>query len=430
MRTKKPSRQYNLKRLVGKPCAALSIRLIITIDGRRYPYYTGQMATTQDWDNKKQRVKNNGSVFNATVINKKLDALGTAFDKAIYHLQTTEQPVTRDTVVGLLDEYTGKKDPKTGEFWAFIERYIKDSENRINPATGLKISPDTIRKYNGCCKVFREFEVFDNRRMRFDNINVVWFERFNHWATIEKKYSVNTIDKVIGCLHVWMNEATRQGETKNEDYKQIRTKAQPTTAIYLTDEDIEKIYNVELTGKYDNARDLFLLGCYTGFRYGDTSRIQAEHINKKTKEITMYQAKTGDSVTIPIMHPNLLSILEKRNWSPPRSISNQKLNKHIKEVCRMAKINDKVEVQTTKAGVRSRKIVSKWKLVSSHTARRSFASNLYKEGVQPQSIMKLTGHKSQKCFMTYIRLSDAEHIAIVQKHIEQKYKSKSSPDTQ
>jgi len=105
------------------------------------------------------------------------------------------------------------------------------------------------------------------------------------------------------------------------------------------------------------------------------------------------------------------------------NIMNTKLNEYIKEICEKAKINDNIEVQTITAGTRQRKIVPKWKLVSTHTARRSFASNLYKSGLQPQTIMKLTGHRTLKAFMTYIRLDDTEHFTLAQKHMEEIQKS-------
>ncbi len=51
----------------------------------------------------------------------------------------------------------------------------------------------------------------------------------------------------------------------------------------------------------------------------------------------------------------------------------------------------------------------KWKLVTSHTARRSFATNAYKAGVPMPSIVKITGHKKTTTFLNYIKLDEREH---------------------
>lgn len=54
------------------------------------------------------------------------------------------------------------------------------------------------------------------------------------------------------------------------------------------------------------------------------------------------------------------------------------------------------------------KKIPKWAMVSSHTARRSFATNTYKEGTSEILIMGITGHKSQATFLKYIKLSKSE----------------------
>ena len=412
MKTKKIPRTFNLKGAKKDANTPQSIRMILSIGGVKYVYYTGFSIEPKFWNQKTRRAKTNVAYMGAIAINKGLNKLEEELDKAFDHLLITEQSVTRDAITDWLDQYTGKKERKMGDFWSFVECFIEGSKERINPETGLKISPETIRKYKDCKRVFKEFEMADNRKMRFDNLNLEWFDRFNRWC-IEKDYSVNSIDKFAECLRTWLNKAVKDGETKNLDYKQIKTRPQDSTAIYLTEDEIKKIHKAKVIGKYHNARDLFLLGCFTGLRYSDTSTIKKEHIDKKKEKISIHQAKTGDLVTIP-MHPILKDILEKRNWQPPYSISNQKLNEYIKIVCEKAKIKDNIEVQITKSGERKKKFVPKWKLVSTHTARRSFASNLYKAGIPPQTIMKLTGHKTLTAFLAYIRLSDTEHFEMIE----------------
>ena len=117
--------------------------------------------------------------------------------------------------------------------------------------------------------------------------------------------------------------------------------------------------------------------------------------------------KTGAEVTIPA-HPKLVEILNRYDGSSPR-INHITFNKRIKEICRLAKIDDLVKRSVTKGGVRQTTQYEKWELVSSHTARRSGATNMYLSGIPAQSIMMITGHTTEKMLMKYICITDEEN---------------------
>ena len=79
----------------------------------------------------------------------------------------------------------------------------------------------------------------------------------------------------------------------------------------------------------------------------------------------------------------------------------------------MPALQTKIMVGGTKAGVRREVARAKWQMVTTHTARRSFASNLYRGGVPARTIMAVTGHTTEQVFMRYIRLSNDEHMDII-----------------
>ena len=56
----------------------------------------------------------------------------------------------------------------------------------------------------------------------------------------------------------------------------------------------------------------------------------------------------------------------------------------------------------------------KWQLLETHTARRSFATNMYKMGVPSITIMNITAHKTESAFLTYIKVTPNEHAKILQ----------------
>ena len=164
---------------------------------------------------------------------------------------------------------------------------------------------------------------------------------------------------------------------------------------------------------------MFLIGCYTGQRYSDYSIISSENIKKieGVEYIVRVSQKTDTKTIIPI-HPVVRKILIKYSGNIPKSISNQKTNENIKEICKIAGFYDKITLTEYKGGRKNRTDteVEKWKLASTHTARRSFATNMYLAGDTPiRSIMAITGHKSEKSFMQYIVLNNQEHTNIVSK---------------
>jgi integrase len=130
--------------------------------------------------------------------------------------------------------------------------------------------------------------------------------------------------------------------------------------------------------------------------------------------ITIRQQKTDNPVQIPI-HPVFREIWE-RYGGLPLVISNQKFNDHIKDVCKAARINETVLKSITKGGKRITTSYKKWQLVSSHTARRSFATNLYRQGFPSIGIMSITGHKTETAFLKYIKVGKEEHAEMLMKH--------------
>ena len=161
----------------------------------------------------------------------------------------------------------------------------------------------------------------------------------------------------------------------------------------------------------ERARGLFLIGCYTGLRVSDFSRLRDAHIGTF---ITIKTHKTGTSVVIPI-HPVVREIIDS-GFDLSDTITDQKLNGHIKELCRMAGITKDVLINRNVGGRNVEVVMPKYKLVSSHTARRSFATNAYKSGVPTIAIMKITGHTKESTFLKYIKVSAQENADMLSRH--------------
>ncbi len=126
------------------------------------------------------------------------------------------------------------------------------------------------------------------------------------------------------------------------------------------------------------------------------------------------QQKTGNHVVIPIQ-PELQAILDKYENRLPKAYE-QKVNKFIKEVAREAGITEKIEVSYVENGEKKTHLVDKCDLVKTHTARRSGATNMYLAGIPTIAIMKIKGHKTEKEFMKYIKITEEQTTMELMNH--------------
>lgn len=183
--------------------------------------------------------------------------------------------------------------------------------------------------------------------------------------------------------------------------------------VYLSVNELRKIQALKLSRVSSEIRDMFLMGCYTGLRYSDYSRLT--DYNFASDEIIIRTQKTGEKVVIP-MHPVVQEIAERYHYCPPALRSKQSFNYSIKRICKKAGINAAI-VQEYVAGTELIKNkLEKWQVISSHTARRSFATNAYLAGIPVFRIMLITGHRTEEAFFRYIRIGKAENARELSQH--------------
>ncbi|WP_142685943.1 site-specific integrase [Chitinophaga polysaccharea] len=403
---------FNLRKQDSK--SPQVIYLVLRWHGEYYRYTTRFSIAPKNWDIEKQRVRNVITELHKDTINKYLNDLENAA-KGIYANAIAKQiPVTKEYLKSVLDRYTGRVVDEKKTFWSFLDKFIADAPTRTNPQTGQIISTRTIQKYNTTKDVLVEFEKTMPRKLDFEFLDLDTLNDFRDYLTQVKRHGANTVAKHIETLKGFLNEAAAVGIPVNSSYKSkhFKAKREDSAAIYLSETELQLIADLDLStnARLDRVRDLFLIAAFTGLRYSDFTELKEHHIKKDT--IELFQIKTGDPVIIPL-HPKVRELLKKYDGKPAPTISNQKFNEYLKEVCEAAKLTEMVEIQKTKAGKRVKEVFEKWKLVSSHTARRSLASNLYKRGVPMQTIMIITGHKTEKAFRQYIRLGKTEHAEIV-----------------
>jgi integrase len=302
-------------------------------------------------------------------------------------------------------------------FWGYYNQFLTLMKNgtRVHFTKGTPMAQKTIFQFDNLKRHLENYQKAKKTKIDFDKIDLTFYNDFVEYLITKLKLAPNTIGKLITNLKVFMREAFDEGVTTNNifTHRKFRSISSVADTIYLTPTEIKEIANLDLKTnlKLDRVRDMFIIGCYTGLRFSDIVNIKPEHINDGMIEIT--QVKTKEKVTIPI-RPEVERLLSKYNNSLHK-ISNQKFNDYLYEVVKKCKC---LEIEVNKNTIQgSKKIVikkSKYEFISSHTARRSFATNEYMEKwLSVRDIMSITGHKTEKSFYKYIRQTPKENAEIV-----------------
>lgn len=237
---------------------------------------------------------------------------------------------------------------------------------------------------------------------------------YNNFKTFlfEQGLRINTVGIYAGQLKLLMREARRRKLHTSIDFEDFEIKRVETTQIALTEEEIKTLYNFDFsnTPHIEEAVNIFLVGCYSGLRYSDISKLTYSHIHTLgdgTRAIKIEATqKTKTPVIIPI-RPELERLLTKL----PFTLSNERLIDYLQIGAQMigGTFMEEIPVRDTKGGKISTVLKPKYKLLGSHVGRRSFATNLYRRGIPAIQIMMMTGHKTEKEFMKYIRVTQEDN---------------------
>lgn len=397
------------------------LHLICRWDGLKLVYPTRHNVLPKYWSNKAQSIRNTIEEPNRDKINKHINEIQIEAKRIFDSKNDINKNLSKSYLKQQLDIWNGYENKEILTFSAWLQKYIDDSPERLNPRTGRKISFRTIQEYKTTQTYLKEFEKANNETLDFDNITVSTLQGFNYFLTTVKGFALNNIAKHIDNLRQFLRAAQDdkiQIDIDTLNTKKFKVARENAQNVYLNNEEINALFKLDLSenATFDRVRDLFLIGCLTGLRISDYNNLKPHHIKGDLLHITT--EKTKQQVVIPITD-KLRIILSKYNGSAPPKISDQKLNKYIKEICSMAEINEETEKQQTKNGKIETTIQKKWELITSHTARRSFATNGVKQNIPINLLMAITGHTSEKMFWKYVKLSPLEKGLELQKYTNQ-----------
>lgn len=308
--------------------------------------------------------------------------------------------------------------------FTFIEKFIEQSKTRVNEKSGKLLAKGTIFSSYQCLENLKEFSSTLKKPLDFDSIDLDFYYDFKAFLT-KKGYKINTIGGKIKKLKWFLNAATEEGVNTKLSYRSKKFIASQvlTDTIYLNEKELSDLHKLDLTNnkRLERVRDLFLIGAWTGLRFSDFTTLSKAKFNDDYIEIITQ--KTHEPVVIPL-HDVVKDIMSRYKESPyslPRSLSNVKMNDYLKELGQMIdSLHETITLRTQLKGMEVIKDYHKFELLTTHTARRSFATNLYKDDFKVQAIMKITGHRTEAAFMRYIRVTPNENAKSLLMHWRKK----------
>lgn len=415
--------------IVNKHRPKATVVMLMSIFGKQYRKSIGVGLPPKYWNAAKQQAKVTAD-FDGNIVNAAIDRWEEIGRRAYRYFMDRRRVPTSEEFSAKIAELSASGREETTEGPQYLAEYLA---NVYIPRYQNVRGTDTVKIYRVVLNKLREFETFARYRVKFDHVNIDFYNRFKRWFFAQgfsRNYFGN-IMKVIKQVYKEARDVDHLHDGTGTVHRDFTCPNDTADSVYLSPEELDLIRSLKIdestvqdpkhpiSGDWltkrisalNRARNLFLIGCYTGLRVSDFSRLRDAHIGKF---ITIKTQKTGTPVVIPI-HPVVREIIDS-GFDLSDTVSDQKLNAHIKDLCRMAGIDEEVLVNKNVGGHNTEVVLPKYQLVSSHTARRSFATNAYKAGVPTIAIMKITGHRLESTFLKYIRVSAEENAEILSNH--------------
>lgn len=387
------------------------IRLHINYNSKGIKIYFGEKIHPSAWDKKKQKATSKKTGY--ADLNVKLQNTKTIAENVFrsYQNENNQEYPAPARLKVLIETKLNRPNalPEKMDLFTFFDNYIELEKIRCENE-GRRERDSVVKGYERSRDLLKEFA--KTNRVDFDVMGREFYTKYLNFLLFKKigdkktkpgefskePFKINTAGRHIKVLKTILNAAVEEGvcdnlKFRNSYFQVIREDA---VTIYLDEQELELMANLKLSLTLERIRDSFLIGAWTGLRYSDFSRLSIDSVDFENEKIRIKTKKTGAPVVIPFL-PWLKNIMIKYNDGVFPSYANQVMNRGLKEI---GKALDK---KISEEGYMIRQ--KDYSRITTHTARRSFCSNMYRRGIPTESIMSISGHKSEALFRKYIKIS-------------------------
>jgi len=366
---------------------SVSICLVAMRGGTQVKISTPVRARPSDWARKQQRVRS--SVPGAAEVNGALARLKADAERMLLDCRTEAE------LRQALRERLGKGEAnQESDILELFDRFIEHKRTRC--------SVSTINGYRAARGHLAAF--LDDRTITPSAIGPSWLDDL---ATFLAGTGVqnSTVNKILTRTKSFLRWLVRREMLAKVPVSEPLPTAQNFT-VYLSLDELAILAGLDLSEyreSYEATRDSFILGAVTGQRFSDVQALRWEDLVPPSEPHIwrLSVKKTGDTITVPLTAP-ARSILERRRGEPrplPR-LTNQKANIIIKELCKLAGIDEPVTTHRVKGSGRSSETRPKHEVISMHAAKRSFVTVTLQSGLAPHELLGFT-HRDLKTLELY-----------------------------
>jgi integrase len=410
-----------IKFLLQSTATPANIYIRLSVDRKTvYKRKTGYTINPAEWSDETNLPKQT-SIENKN-LRSTLKTLSTEIETRLNNATSTGEEITGEWLQDQIDSIQGKRKPNDEDrLTNYIKQYIDNLplKERKNGKQG--VSKGTGQKYTTLLHKIEDFEKFKKKHYYIKDINLKFRNDFVKYLRDVDRLSNNATGRYIKFLKTVCIDAQNNGIATHLQLKQIKGFTEDAAKVFLSVDELERIDNtIFLRPALENAKNWLIIGCYTGQRVSDLLTLTKDNIVIRggIELIEIKQVKTNKRVTIPVL-PEVKEILTRNNGEFPTKISAQKFNNHLKDLCKLAGINEPTEgavlVDLDEGNDNIPENQHKWRkkfgtfpkyeLITSHVCRRSFSSNLY-GNIPTPLIMSITGHATEKQFLEYIGKSE------------------------
>lgn len=340
--------------------------MAVTCADGRLKYSTGKKIDPKAWTKERKKLPSD--------IQAKIMSMEGSLSTFKAYCDTIETQVTK----AALKEHFERQDNKapkvskpkinSGSFETDTKKIIElmGSKKIKNQKTGKVYAPNTITAIDNTKDSLLKFSTEKNISVSFEDTTEETYKMYCDYLD-EQKFKISTLNARIGYWKTLAFHAQNSLDQKikiNDWFNNKKFKMFPSPdaeTIALSEQDIQKLLKLKLEGNDKIIRDFFVANCNTGLRIGDQKRLTKGHI--QDNKITIVTQKRGKKVSIPVSN-QLSKILKEYNGEFPPALSESHINDRIKEIARLAGIK-------------------KFELITNHTARRTFATELIKTKYNP-----------------------------------------------
>ncbi|WP_010177360.1 site-specific integrase [Aquimarina agarilytica] len=380
----------------------IPVRMIITLNGERIRRNVKSVRTKQkDWKNQRVKANLKNEDYNFHIeFNKELDELENKLKLIHRHALLNNIPLTKEYVIDKLENDSINSNSIAPSFFESFQEFI--DTNKSTKANG------TIKKYISCKNFIKDFDVAKKYNLRFDNVDVNFYEDFRDYAFEERNTLNNYYGRIISVLKTFMNWSYERKYHENLEFKKFKTVSNTIEVIYLTMDELMKLYNYEFESKrLEHVKDFYCLGCFSGLRFSDIKQLKPSNIYEDYLKLNVQKTKTIDhKIPLNAFSKAILNKYKDTLYEPIPKISGQKFNQYIKECCKIVGIDTPVNTTRYIGQKRVDKVFPKHQLITSHTARKTFVTNSLILGMKEMVVRNITGHKDESSFKRYVEIAD------------------------